>query len=636
MMPKPTFFVLTNNLHRSEPQITNHPAVTTFQLATMIKEHTTDTETTYNNKQASVYSWFWHALAPYWRVYRDVLLASLLVNLFALVSPLFVMNVYDRVVPNQAFETLWMLATGVVLAFFFEAVIRLIRSRFIDLAGRQVDLTLSSRLMDRLLGLKLSSRPASAGNLMNQLAEFDSIRSFITSTTVMAFIDLPFVVLFLGLVIWLGGWLAIIPIFCIGISLAVAWLLNRHLQSVIARQQGASAQRQNFLMELLLGLISVKSCNVESQNQKKWSKMNREVADASLKIRHLQAITGQVTTLMLQLNTVALVISGVYLISVGDLSMGGLIAIMMISGRCAAPVSQVIGLLNQYDKTVQALDHTGQIMNLPQEYPEERKLLRPDAFQGHFYISNMSFSYPNAPDLLSDINLQIPAGTKLAVLGRMGSGKSTFLQLLMGLWEPTKGLVGIDGIDLRQIDPNWFRRHVGYVGQRTELFNASLRDNVTMHREGISDSDILSALEQSGLQNIIQAGSAGLDFIVGEGGRNLSGGQAQAVGLARALVTNPVAIIMDEPSSAMDSQAEARFRQLLLELKETTVILVTHKMNQLDVMDHIVVLDQGKISVSGSTHDVLKGSKKAQHSAEKTAEKTAEENAEKNAEEVVT
>ncbi|WP_083232381.1 type I secretion system permease/ATPase [Endozoicomonas atrinae] len=585
-----------------------------------MKVHTPDKETTYNNKQASVYPWFWHALSPYWRVYRDVLLASLLVNLFALVSPLFVMNVYDRVVPNQAFETLWMLATGVVLAFFFEAVIRLIRSRYIDLAGRQVDLTLSSRLMDRLLGLKLSSRPGSAGNLMNQLAEFDSVRSFITSTTVMAFIDLPFVVLFLGLVVWLGGWLVIIPVFCIGVALTVAWLLNRPLQSVIAKQQGASAKRQNFLMELLLGLISVKSCNVEKQSQKQWSQMNREVADASLKIRHLQTITSQVTTLMLQLNTVALVISGVYLISTGDLSMGGLIAIMMISGRCAAPVSQVIGLLNQYEKTVQALDHAGQIMNLPQEYPQERKLLRPDEFSGHFYINNMSFAYPNAPDLLSDINLQIPAGTKLAILGRMGSGKSTLLQLLMGLWEPSKGLIGIDGMDLRQIDPNWFRSHVGYVGQRTELFNASLRDNITMHREGISDSDILRALEQSGLQDIIQAGSAGLDFMVGEGGRHLSGGQAQAVGLARALVTNPAAIIMDEPSSAMDSQAESRFRQLLLELKETTVVLVTHKMNLLDTMDHIVVLDQGKISVSGSTNDVLRGSNKAQPSAEKNAE----------------
>ena len=538
-------------------------------------------------------------------------MASLLVNLFAIVSPLFVMNVYDRVVPNQAFETLWMLATGVILAFSFEAIIRLIRARYIDLAGRQVDLTLSSRLIDRLLGLKLSSRPDSAGNLMNQLAEFDSVRSFITSTTVMAFIDLPFVVLFLALVIWLGGWLVLIPVTCIGTALVVAWLLNKPLQNVIATQQKTSAKRQNFLMELLLGLVEVKNCNVEQQNQRQWSTLNRSVADASLKIRHLQTITGQMTTLMLQLNTVALVIAGVYLISAGELSMGGLIATMMISGRCAAPVSQVISLLNQYEKTIQALNHTGQIMNLPQEYPKERQLLRPGNFKGHFYINNLTFNYPNTPDLLSDINLKIPAGTKLAILGRMGSGKSTLLQLLMGLWEPKQGLVGVDGIDLRQIDPNWFRRHVGFVGQRTELFNASLRDNITMHRDGICDNDILRALEQAGLQGVVQAGSAGLDLIVGECGRHLSGGQAQAVGLARALVMQPRAIILDEPSSAMDSQAEARFRQLLQELKDTTVVMVTHKMNLLDTMDRIVVLDQGKISINSAAKELLERQKKS-------------------------
>ncbi|WP_095210330.1 type I secretion system permease/ATPase [Endozoicomonas ascidiicola] len=564
-----------------------------------------DEKPTQNTNNISGYNWFWQALSPYWRVYRDVLLASLLVNIFALVSPLFVMNVYDRVVPNQAFETLWMLATGVVLAFFFEMAIRLIRSRSIDLAGRQIDLTLSSRLLDRLLGLKLSSRPASAGSFLNQLSEFDSVRSFITSTTILAFVDLPFVILFLGLVIWLGGWLVLIPLFCIGTALLVAWILNKPLQQIIHTQQNASSKRQNFMMELLLGLVSIKSSNVEGQNERHWSSLNREVADASLKARQLQTITSQTTTLMLQLNTVVLVIAGVYLISAGELSMGGLIAIMMISGRCAAPVSQIIGLMNQYEKTIHALDHAGQIMNLPQEYPSERKLLKPETFHGHFYISHMSFAYPESPDQLQDINLTIPAGTKLAILGRMGSGKSTLLQLLAGLIEPGKGLVGVDGMNLRQIDPSWYRSHIGYVGQKPELFNTSLRDNITMQRTGISDSDILRALEQAGLQDIVRAGSAGLDYMIGEGGRNLSGGQAQALTLARALVTSPKVLILDEPSSAMDSQAEAQFLQLLKALKDTTIILVTHKLNLLNAMDQIVVLDQGKISVNGSASQIL-------------------------------
>ena len=559
---------------------------------------------------SSTHGWFWQAVLPYWRVYRDVLAASFLVNLLALISPLFVMNVYDRVVPNQAFETLWMLSTGVLLAFLFESVIRFIRTHYIDLAGRQIDLTLSSRLIDRLLGLKLSSRPYSAGYLMNRLAEFDSIRTFITSATVMAFIDLPFVVLFLGLVVWLGGWLVAIPLLCISVSLCIAWLLNRPLQRVIAQQQDMSAQRQNLLMEFLLGLVSVKTCNVERQHQQRWSGLNQKVADASLRIRQLQTISTQTATFLLQMNTLILVIAGVYLISAGNLSMGGLIAMMMISGRCAAPVSQVIGLLNQYEKTIQALTHTGEVMHFPQEYPADRQLLRPASFSGTWHINQLSFAYPDTPDLLRNISLTIPAGTRLAILGRMGSGKSTLLQLLMGLWEPSKGHIAVDGIDIRQLDPAWFRQQVGYVGQQAELFNGTLRDNITMYRPDISDSDILEALNKVGLMAMVQSGSGGLDFQVGEGGRHLSGGQAHAVGLARALVTRPRALILDEPTSAMDAQSEAHFRQVLMQLDGVTLFLVTHKASLLDCMDRIIVLEEGTVRVNDEAHTILAGQMK--------------------------
>ncbi|WP_155159117.1 ATP-binding cassette domain-containing protein [Sansalvadorimonas verongulae] len=572
------------------------------------------------SKLTTPYAWFWRAVTPYWRVYRDVLLASLLVNLFALVSPLFVMNVYDRVVPNQAYETLWMLAVGVLLAFSLEFVIRLLRTRYIDLAGRQIDLTLSSRLIDRLLGSKLAARPGSTGTLMNSLSEFDSIRSFITSTSVMAFIDLPFVVLFLGLVVWIGGWLVMVPVTCIGLALLVAWAVNRPLQRVIARQQQSSAERQNYLMELLVGLVSVKSCNVEQQNEQRWSTLNREVADANLLIRKLHAISIQTTTFFLQINTVVLVIWGVYLISSGNLSMGGLIAMMMISGRCGAPVSQVISLLNQYEKAVQALDYAGGIMNLPQEYPEQRQFLEPEMFEGGWLVNRVSFSYPECPPLLKDLSLTIPAGHKLAVLGRMGSGKSTFLQLLAGLQEPTEGHLSLQNIDMRQLNPTWLRRHVGYVPQNSEMFNTSLRNNITMGRSGISDSDILEALDKSGLAGIVQAGSAGLDFQVGEGGRHLSGGQVQAVSLARALVTRPEALLMDEPTSAMDNQAEARFLKLLRELEGVTVVLVTHKLNLLDAMDSIVVFDQGEIKAQGAARDMLAGMSTSASLKRKTTE----------------
>ncbi|CAM3575343.1 type I secretion system permease/ATPase [Parendozoicomonas haliclonae] len=551
------------------------------------------------------FSWFWEAVKPYWRVYRDVLLASLLINIFALVSPLFVMNVYDRVVPNQAFETLWMLTAGVILAFVLEFVIRLMRTRYTDLAGRQIDLTLSSRLIDRLLGLKLSSRPGGTGTLMNSVAEFDSIRSFITSSSVLAIIDLPFVLLFLALILWVGGWMVLIPLGCIVLSLLVAWVLNTPMQKVIFEQQDASAQRQNYLMEMLFSLVSVKTSNTQQQNQVKWSELNQTTADLGLKIRALQMISSQSTTLFMQLNTVLLVVVGVYLISSGDLSMGGLIAMMMISGRCAAPVAQVIGLLNQYEKAVHALEHAGNIMNLPQESPDDRQLLKPEVFQGHWQINQVSFNYPDSSPSLSNINLTIEHGQKVAVLGRIGSGKTTLLQLLSGLWEPVSGNISLNYLDMRQIEPSWLRSYVGYVPQKSELFNTTLRENITMGRAELDDNDVLWALEKSGLAGIVQTGSAGLDFQVGENGRHLSGGQAQAVSLARALVTRPKALLLDEPTSAMDSHAEARFIQLLGELDDVTVVVVTHKMSLLGAMDKIVVLDQGAIKVQGSARDIM-------------------------------
>ncbi|MRI35080.1 type I secretion system permease/ATPase [Endozoicomonas sp. OPT23] len=553
----------------------------------------------------SIYGWFWQAVSPYRHVYRDVWLASLLINLFAFVSPLFVMNVYDRVVPNGAFETLWMLAAGACLAFSLEFAIRLLRTRFVDQAGRQIDLTLSSRLIDRILGLKLSFRPGSTGALMNSLSEFDSVRAFITSTTVMAFIDLPFVVLFLALVVWIGGWMVAVPILCITLSLFMAWLVNKPLQAVVTRQQKAASARQNYLMELLIGLVTVKSCNVQRQSQQRWSRLNREAADAGFGVRKLQAIPGLVTTFLLQLNTLALVVYGVYLITSAELTMGGLIAITMIAGRCGAPVAQVISLLNQYEKTIHALEHAGGVMSLPQEVPEGRQLLKPNSFSGAWRLNKVSFGFSDETTNLCGMTMEIPSGSKLAVLGRMGSGKTTLLQLLAGFQEAKEGHIAIDGIDIRQIEPAWLRRQIGYVPQNIDLFNDTLRENIAMGRTDVSDADILKALDMAGLSDIVRAGSQGLDFQVGERGRHLSGGQAQAVGLARALVACPGALILDEPTSAMDSQAEQQFLRLLKQLENITIILVTHKLHLLKAMDNIVVIEQGEIKAMGSADDVM-------------------------------
>ncbi|MGY0220079.1 type I secretion system permease/ATPase [Endozoicomonadaceae bacterium StTr2] len=549
--------------------------------------------------------WFWSAFKPYVPIYRDVLLASLLVNMFALASPLFVMNVYDRVVPNQAFETLWMLAIGVLLAYTLEFAVKAVRARFVDLVGKQIDLTLSARLMEKVLGLKLAARPAATGSFMSNLAEFDSIRSFITSATVLTLVDLPFVLLFMALVIWVGGPLVAVPLASMTLAGIAAWFINRPLQQNIEQSQQVSSERQAFLVETLMGLEAIKTSQAESQSQFHWERMNRFLASVGLKIRQLQFVSSQLATFMMQVGTILLIAGGVYMISAGDLSMGGLIALMMVSGRCTAPVIQAIGLINQYERAKQALDHAGSIMSLPQERPVERRFLKPGKVFGSWNINNVTFAYPDSQPLLKEVSIEVKAGEKVAVLGRMGSGKSTLLQLLMDLWEASDGTISLDGIDIRQLDPAILRSYVGYVPQHIDLFRGSIRDNITLGRSSASDEDIIRAVKQSGFGELLESGGAGLDYQVAEGGRNLSGGQIQSIGIARALLLNPPVLILDEPTSAMDNQGEACFRETLASLKEQTVIMVTHKISLLDCMDTVVVMEKGRVVAKVAAQEML-------------------------------
>ncbi|MGI9275443.1 MAG: type I secretion system permease/ATPase [Endozoicomonas sp.] len=558
------------------------------------------------------FGWFFNTLKEGSVVYRDVLIASLMVNLLALASPLFVMNVYDRVVPSQAYETLWMLVLGMLIALAFDLALRLLRSRYIDVVGRHVDLKLSALMLERLLGLKLVARPARVGTLLNSITDFEHVRTFITSSTVLAFVDLPFIFLFLGLIAWVGGYLVLVPLTCMALSLLVAWVINRPLQRAIEVQQQTGGERQSFLLDSLQSLVALKTSGSESQTQSRWEKFNRYLADNTLRIRYLQTASSQTATALLQLNTVLLVAAGVYKIGVGELSMGGLIAMTMLSGRCSAPIAQVIGLLNQYQKTRQSLEYADEIMSLPQERPLGRRFLQPEVLNGHYVVDNLSFAYPEAPPLLHDLSLEIHPGEKVAVIGAMGAGKSTLLQLLAGLREPSSGHISLDGMDLRQIDPSFVRRKLSYVPQRVELISGTLRDNITLGQTSVDEQQLLDAVIRSGLEPMIRKGQLGLDTPVGENGRNLSGGQAHCAGLARALLNQPDILILDEPTSAMDSQAETLFGNMLQSLKGKTVIIVTHKMKLLEGLDRIVVLDNGRLAASGNAASILNKSQAGQ------------------------
>ncbi|MRI34740.1 type I secretion system permease/ATPase [Endozoicomonas sp. OPT23] len=548
--------------------------------------------------------WLLASLKPFWKTYRDVLVASLLVNLFALASPLFVMNVYDRVVPNQAYETLWVLATGVLLAYLFDFVIKLIRARLVDLAGKKVDQQLSATLMEKVLGLKLAARPGNTGSFMNNLAEFDNIRNFINSATILTLIDLPFVMLFLGLIIWIAPALAIIPLVCMLVSALLALVINRPLQKDIQTSQSLGNERQTFLLETLSGLATVKTSYSENVHQYRWEQLNQKVAAVALKIRNLQLLSSQSAMFVLQAGTILIVAYGVYLIGAGELSMGGLIAVMMISGRCTSPVVQSISLLNQYQRVRQAIDLTSSILQLPQERTESRHFLNPENLSANIAFNNVSFAYPETQPLIRELTVEINRGEKLAVLGKMGSGKTTFLSLAMGLWEPSEGGITLGGIDLRQLDPLLVRKKIGYVPQRIDVFSGSIRNNILMGRTDISDDQLVDVLNNSGLSEILSCHEQGLDFEVGEAGRHLSGGQVQSLAIARALISKPEVLLLDEPTSSMDSQTELKFRSLLAGLKNTTVILVTHKLNLLDAVDRVIVMEQGKLVVDQSSEQV--------------------------------
>ncbi len=491
----------------------------------------------------------------------------------------------------------------------------MIRSRFVDLAGKQIDLTLSAQLLERVLGLKLSARPAATGSFMSSLSEFDNIRNFLTSATILTLVDLPFVLLFLALITWIAPVLVIIPLVSMLLACLIAVFVNKPLQKRIFESQQVASERQSFIMEALIGLETIKTSSAESQNQYRWERLNRYMAETGLQIRRLQFISSQSATFIMQVSTVLIVAGGVYLIGLGELSMGGLIATMMISGRCTAPVVQSIALLNQFQKTKQAMEHTDAIMNLPQERPVNRRFLKLDDVKGAITIGNLSFSYPEAQPLLKDVSLNIAAGEKVAILGRMGSGKSTLLQLLMGLWEPLEGSISLDGFDLRQLDPSTLRKGIGYVPQRINLFTGTVRENIALGRYGISDESLIRAVKQAGLGELFVNSEAGLDIQVGESGRNLSGGQIQSIGIARALLDNPPILILDEPTSSMDSQCEAVFKNTLKAMAEKTIILVTHKMTMLDAMEKVVVIEQGKIAAVRAARDIISSQRKQSSTA---------------------
>lgn len=558
--------------------------------------------------------WFWSVIRRNRRIYRDVLLASLCINLFALAMPLFVMNVYDRVVPNQSTATLWMLAAGIGIVICADLVLRILRGWFVELAAGRADNHLSARIMQRVLGMRLEHLPASVGTMAGNIQGFESVRAFCGSMVVTALIDLPFFLLFL-LIILLIAPLMGLPV-ALGALLLLLYALSvQQRMHKLAEVSGqVSTQRTSGLIESLGTLPLLKTLNATGRMQRQWEQACRFLSGCSGRQRLLGASVSSGAAWVQQSVAVSMIIIGVYLIIDGELTQGALIAAYMLSSRAMAPVSQTAALLTQYHQAAASLQVLDEVMATPQERKAGAQYVSRGQLRGEIELSGVGFTYPGCErPALQQVSLRIKPGEKVAILGAAGSGKSTLEKLIMGLYAPTRGNIFIDGLHQQQLDPAELRRNIGYLSQDVQLLNTSVYENVTLGLDEVSPEALQQALKVSGLDALIGRHADGWSLAVGENGRALSGGQRQTVALARAIMADAPVLLLDEPASAMDSLQEQHICSSLKNYCQArTLLLITHRTSLLQLVDRLIVLDNGHLIADGPKQQVLDALAKGQ------------------------
>ena len=555
--------------------------------------------------------WFWGTIWSSKSVYRDVLIASIVINIFVLANPLFVMNVYDRIVPNNAIESLWVLAIGVSVVYLFDIVLKYLRSYFLEIAGKKSDVIMSSKLFEQTLGLKMSNRKGSIGVFANQLKEFDSIRNFFTSGTIATLVDLPFVVIFLIVIFYIAGSIVLVPMAIIGLILLYSFLMKKPIARAIEATYDASSQKNAVLIETLNAMETIKSLGVEARSQWRWEQAVGEIAKTSLRSKMLQSSLGRMTGFMQQFSTVVIVLAGVYIIQEGDLTMGGLIATVMLSQRAIGPMGQFANLVTSYEQTKTALTSLEELMEKEIERPVNKRFIQHPHFEGKIEFVNVTFTYPDeTKPALRNISFVIEPGEKVGIIGRIGSGKSTIEKLILGFYQADEGSILLDGIDITQLDPAEVRRNVNYVPQDVTLFSGDVRDNISYKAPYVEDSVILNAAKLAGVDDFIKQHPSGYSLVVNEGGTSLSGGQRQSIGVARALLLETPIYLFDEPTNAMDAKTEqTMIDRLKSGTLNSTTLVVTHKMSLLQLTERLMVLDGGKLVADGNKQTVLEALK---------------------------
>lgn len=553
-------------------------------------------------------SWFWTIVLKDWHRYGDVVLASLVANILALSGMLFSMQVYDRVVPSQSESTLWVLFGGVMLAICFEFAMRLSRSYIIDTLGKRADLQISDVVFGRAMRLRNDVRPRSTGSFIAQIREIDQVRELLTSTTVSAAADLPFFFLFLG-VLWLvGGSMVWIPLAALPLLILPGLLAQRPLARLASAGMRESALRNAMLVETVQGLDDIKSLRAEPRFQNRWNHVNMVSADIGMRQRFL---TGMLMTWTQELQGIVfavVLLVGCYQVMTGNMTTGALVGSSILASRMMSPMAQISSLLARWQQAKVAREGLNKLMERPVDVPEDSRRVHVPHLQGAYRTTGVRFQYSEEAKrpALELPNLNIKPGEKIAVLGRMGAGKSTLLQLFAGMYKPTAGVINLDGIDLSLIDPSDVRRDVGLLAQGSNLFHGTIRENLLLGRPMASDRELLEALRMSGGLSLVQGRPEGLDELIQEGGLGLSGGQRQALLLARTVVRQTSVLLLDEPTAHFDEVTEHQVIDALTPwLAPRTLIVATHRMQVLQWVDRIIILDGGRVVMDGPKKHVL-------------------------------
>ncbi len=551
--------------------------------------------------------WFWDVLIYYWPIYKHVVLASIVINIIGIAGSLYAMNIYDRVVPNNAIDTLWVLTIGVILAYVFDFILRNLRSYFVDLAGQNADIVLSGMLIDKVLRMKFDKKPDSTGVLVNNLREFDSLREFFSSSTLLTIVDLPFLIIFLVLISFIGGMLVFIPILSIPLMIGMGLWTHIKLRRASEKNFQQNMQKNAFLVEMINGLEAIRCSSAENTMQRSWERIVGASALASSQTREYNSLASTFTSSITQLVTVGVIVWGVYNISEGIMTMGGLIACNILIGRAMAPLMQFSSIFGRLQQSQMALNALDILMGIPSETKEDHTHVDFGTLSSSFTVKDISFNYPNSKrKALDHISFKVNPGEHVAIMGHVGSGKSTLGKLIIGLYEPNEGNIYLDNIDIRQMSKIDIRSRVGFMPQETTLFYGSIRDNIALRDPSISDQAILEAADISGVTTFTRNLSAGLGEHIGERGMLLSGGQRQSIALARAVLHDPSILILDEPTSHMDNTTIEHIRnELNIILPSKTLLLITHRFHLLDLVDRIIILESGKIIADAPRDEVL-------------------------------